>query len=81
MIHMESEFFRSLVIILGVSALVVFLLHKLKIPSIVGFLVAGVIVGPYGVGLVRDTRVVEAMADEQRYRNSDEEERRADLLR
>jgi CPA2 family monovalent cation:H+ antiporter-2 len=60
---MESEFLTSLAIILGVSALVVFLLHKLKIPSLVGFLVAGVIIGPHGVGLVRDTHSVEVMAE------------------
>lgn len=60
---MNSEFFTSLVIIFGVSAIVVFLLHKLKIPSIVGFLVAGVIVGPYGIGIVRDTHAVEVMAE------------------
>lgn len=60
---MESSFLTLLAIILGVSALVVFLLHKLKIPSVVGFLVAGVIIGPHGVGLVRDTHAVEVMAE------------------
>ncbi|MDZ4383404.1 MAG: monovalent cation:proton antiporter-2 (CPA2) family protein, partial [Thermodesulfovibrionia bacterium] len=60
---MEFEFLKSLVIILGASALVVFLLHKLKIPSVVGFLVAGVIIGPYGIGIVKDVRSVEIMAD------------------
>lgn len=60
---MESEFLKSLVIIFGVSALVVFLLHRLKIPSIVGFLIAGVIIGPYGIGMVKDTHSIEIMAE------------------
>ena len=60
---MESELLATLVIILGVSAVVVFLLHKLRIPPVVGFLVAGVIIGPYGVGLVKDTHAVEMMAE------------------
>ena len=60
---MESGFLKSLVVIYGVSAAVVFLLHRLKIPSIVGFLVAGVIIGPYGVGLVGDVHAVEIMAE------------------
>jgi len=60
---MESEFLTTLVIILGVSTLVAFLLHKIKIPSVVGFLVAGVIMGPYGIGLVKNTHVVEVMAE------------------
>lgn len=60
---MEYEFLKSLVIVLGVSALVVFLLHRLKIPSIVGFLIAGTIIGPYGIGLVKDTHSVEILAE------------------
>ncbi len=60
---MESEFLKSLVIIFGVSALVVFLLYRLKIPSIVGFLVAGAIIGPYGIGIVKDTHSVETLAE------------------
>src|SRR5512139_2048247 len=61
--HMESEFLTTLVIVLGVSTLVAFLLHKIRIPSVVGFLVAGVIMGPYGIGLVKNAHVVEVMAE------------------
>ncbi|MBA4322339.1 MAG: hypothetical protein C0408_05915 [Odoribacter sp.] len=60
---MESEFLKSLVVIFSASALVVFLLHRLKMPSIVGFLIAGVIIGPYGIGLVRDSHSVEMLAE------------------
>lgn len=60
---MESELLKSLVVIFGASALVVFLLHKLKIPSIVGFLIAGTIIGPHGIGLIKDARSVELMAE------------------
>ncbi len=60
---MEYAVLRSLVIIFGVSALVVFILFRLRIPSIVGFLISGVIIGPYGVGLIRDTHAVEVMAE------------------
>lgn len=59
----EFDFLKSLVVIFGVSALVVFLLHRLKIPSIVGFLVAGAIIGPHGIGIVRDTHSVELLAE------------------
>lgn len=57
------EFLKSLEVIFIASAIVVFLLHKLKIPSLVGFLVAGVIIGPHGVGLVKDTYAVESLAE------------------
>jgi len=49
---METDFLKSLVVIFGASAAVVFLLHKLKIPSLVGFLIDGVIIGPHGLGLI-----------------------------
>lgn len=60
---MESAFLTTLVVIFGVSALVVFFLHKVRIPSIVGFLIAGVLIGPYGIGMVKDTHAVEVMAE------------------
>lgn len=60
---MELEFLSSLVVIFGVSALVVFLLHRVKVPSVVGFLVAGIIIGPYGIGLVHDVHSVEMLAE------------------
>ena len=60
---MELGFLKTLVIIFGVSASVIFLLHKLRVPSIVGFLTAGVLLGPHGFGLVRDIREVELLAE------------------
>ena len=60
---MEHEFLKSLVIIFGVSAFVVFTLGKLRVPSVAGFLVAGIIIGPYGVGLVHDVHSVEMLAE------------------
>lgn len=62
-ITMETDILRSLVIILGVSALIVFALSRVNIPSLVGFLLAGVIIGPHGLGLLRDTHAVELMAE------------------
>ena len=59
----ELEFLKTLVIIFGVSAFVVFLLQKLKVPSIVGFLIAGVVLGPYGFGMIREVREVELLAE------------------
>jgi len=53
----------SIVIVFGVSALVVYLLGRVRVPSIVGFLVAGLIVGPHGLALVHDIKVVESVAE------------------
>ena len=60
---MELIFLKSLIIIFGVSAVVVFALGRLKIPSIVGFLVAGIILGPHGFQFIRDVHDVELFAE------------------
>ena len=60
---MELEFLKTLVIIFGASAFVVFLLQKLKVPSIVGFLIAGTALGPHGFGFVQEVREVELLAE------------------
>jgi CPA2 family monovalent cation:H+ antiporter-2 len=60
---MQYDILKALEIIFVASAVAVFLLHKLNMPSLVGFLVAGIIIGPYGIGLIQDTHEVETMAE------------------
>ncbi|MBI4823377.1 MAG: cation:proton antiporter [Nitrospirae bacterium] len=60
---METEFLTALVLMLGVSALSVFLLGRLRIPSLIGFIVAGALIGPHGLGIIGDIRNVEILAD------------------
>jgi monovalent cation:H+ antiporter-2, CPA2 family len=60
---MHFEFLQSLVIIFGVSALVVFILNRLKIPSLVGFLVAGILIGPHSLGLIKELKEIEIFAE------------------
>src|SRR4030043_2402007 len=60
---MEYKLLESLVIILVGAALVVLILHRIKIPSLVGFLLAGILIGPYSIGLIRDTHSVEMLAE------------------
>ncbi|MFB3887256.1 MAG: monovalent cation:proton antiporter-2 (CPA2) family protein [Thermodesulfobacteriota bacterium] len=60
---MEIEFLETLLLIFGASAFVVFILNKLKIPSIVGFLVAGASLGPHGFGLIQNVKEVELLAE------------------
>ena len=59
----EFVFLKALVIIFGVSAVVVFLLGKLKVPSVVGFLLAGVILGPSVLDLVDDPQAIQLLAE------------------
>lgn len=60
---MELSFLKSLVIIFGSSGMVVFLLGRLKVPSIAGFLIAGMILGPQGFEFIRDVKDIELLAE------------------
>ncbi len=60
---MEYEFLKSLEIIFIASAAVILLLYKLKIPSLIGFIVAGIIIGPQGIGLIKDTHFIQILAE------------------
>lgn len=59
----ELVFLKSLIIILGVSAVVVFALHRIKIPSIVGFLLAGMLLGPHGLHFIQDLNTIQTFAE------------------
>jgi CPA2 family monovalent cation:H+ antiporter-2 len=60
---MEAELLKSLVVIFALSASVVFILHQLRVPSIVGFLIAGTCLGPHGFGFIQKVREVELLAE------------------
>ena len=60
---MELSALRDLVIIFALSIGILLLSHRLRLPPIVGLLLTGVIVGPYGFGLVHDIEVVESLAE------------------
>ena len=53
----------DILIIMGFSVVVVLFLHRLKLPSILGFLITGIIIGPYGLSLVRAIQEVETIAE------------------
>ncbi|MGO1584846.1 MAG: cation:proton antiporter domain-containing protein [Mesonia sp.] len=60
---MESTLLQDVLILLGFSVMIVFLLQKLKLPSILGFLITGIIIGPYGLSLVTAVHQVEIFAE------------------
>ncbi len=59
----EYAFLKSLLTIFAISAFVVFLLHRLRIPSIVGFLLAGMLLGPYKIHLLENVNVIQTLAE------------------
>jgi monovalent cation:H+ antiporter-2, CPA2 family len=58
----DIVFIRDIIIILLVSIPIVFLFSRIRIPSIVGFLIAGMIIGPSGFRLITDLDIIEMLA-------------------
>jgi CPA2 family monovalent cation:H+ antiporter-2 len=56
-------FFHQLIIILGFSIPVIYIFNKVKLPSIIGFLITGVIIGPFGLKLIDDSAGIHFMAE------------------
>jgi CPA2 family monovalent cation:H+ antiporter-2 len=54
---------EELVIIAGLGVLVALVLGRLRLPTITGLLVAGVLAGPHGLGLVREREPIEVLAE------------------
>ncbi len=50
-------------VILAGAVLVVVILHRFKIPAIAGFILAGMLVGPKGLGLIGDLHQVEMLSE------------------
>src|SRR6266545_4117148 len=54
---------RDLAIIFAGSLVVILVFHRLKLPALPGFIVAGVLLGPNALGLVSDVHQVENLAE------------------
>lgn len=55
--------FKELVIIFAVSLPILILFKRLKLSSVVGLLIAGIFIGPYGFKLIYNKEAVEVMAE------------------
>jgi CPA2 family monovalent cation:H+ antiporter-2 len=61
--HEGDTILRELILLLAASLPITFLFHKMRLPALVGFLITGIILGPYGAAFVTDTTVVERLAE------------------
>ncbi|WP_299582467.1 monovalent cation:proton antiporter family protein [uncultured Sunxiuqinia sp.] len=60
---MELPLLKDIVIIFALSTFVNFLFTKIKIPTIIGYLLTGVITGPYFLGIVGSNHQIELLAE------------------
>ncbi len=55
--------FAELLIILLVSVPVALIFLRLKMPLLVGFMLTGILIGPYGLGLIKELKSIEVLAE------------------
>jgi len=59
----EAAVLTTLVLILGVALVVVAVSQRLKVLSVVGFMLTGILLGPTGIGLVKNDATITLLAD------------------
>src|SRR5687767_1529490 len=60
---MPPPLLRDLLLLLLASVPIVFIFRRLRLPSIVGFMITGVLIGPHGLALIRDVHAIEVLAE------------------
>jgi len=60
---MELSILKDIVIIFSLSVLVNFVFTKIKVPTIIGYLLTGIIAGPYAFAFIHSTQEIEIMAE------------------
>ena len=56
-------FLRDLLMVFAVAAAVVFAFHRFRLPAVVGLLVAGMLIGPSAMSLIREAEHVRMLAE------------------
>ena len=59
----EGSILFDLVVLFATALPIVFIFQRLNVPSVVGFLIAGIVIGPHGAGLIAQSADVESLAD------------------
>ena len=59
----DIQFLKDLVVVFASGLVVVALLGRFRVPSIAGYIIAGVLVGPGALGIVNDVHEVEVLAE------------------
>lgn len=60
---MEYEFLKDIAVLFGLALITVILFRKLYFPSIIGFLVTGILAGPHALAIIKNTHEVEQLAE------------------
>jgi CPA2 family monovalent cation:H+ antiporter-2 len=60
---MDIAILDDIIVIFSLSVAIIFVTSRLKVPGIVGFLLAGMVAGPHALGFVQETGTVEVLAE------------------
>jgi monovalent cation:H+ antiporter-2, CPA2 family len=60
---MITDYLATIILIFALAIAVIVITHKLKLPGIIGFLITGIVAGPFGLGIVGGVSMVEILAE------------------
>ncbi|OYT69963.1 MAG: potassium transporter KefB [Armatimonadetes bacterium CP1_7O] len=58
-----SHLAQSILLVIGVSIVIVALFQRLRLPSVVGFILTGALIGPYGLGWAGEAEAIKLLAE------------------
>lgn len=58
-----AELLRDVVLLLAASLPIVVVFQRIRVPALVGFLIAGILIGPSATGLIRSTETADVLAE------------------
>ena len=61
--HMGHAILTELVLVMAAAVAAAALLRRFNVPPVVGFILAGILIGPGGLGLIRDRHQIELVAE------------------
>lgn len=61
--HSATALVENILLVIGVSILVVALFQRLRVPTVVGFILTGVLIGPHGLGWVKEAESIQLLAE------------------
>ncbi|MDD1707829.1 MAG: cation:proton antiporter [Methanoregulaceae archaeon] len=60
---MISGYLYDIVVIFAFAIIIVAVGNRFRIPGIVGFILTGILIGPYGLGLIAETDIIDVLAE------------------
>ena len=60
---MEIPLLKDILILFGLAIVVLLICHRLHVPTVVGFLLTGILAGPHGLRMISAVHEVEILAE------------------